>query len=84
MTHFTAENSIIASIIYTAIVAYSHYIPVEEECPKVKRDTKEASVGVEMMYQLIPKVLGGVILIPAKPVYLFSTNDTVVFIFEGK
>jgi len=84
MTRFTAENSIIASIIYAVTVAYYHYIPVEEEFPKVKRETKEASVGVEMMYQLTLKALGGLPIILVKPAYFFSTDDTVVFVFEGK
>jgi len=37
MTRFTVENSIITSITYVVTVVYSHYIPVEEECPKVKK-----------------------------------------------
>ena len=38
--------------IIEAMVEFSAVKRVEEECPKVKRDMKEASVGVKIMYQL--------------------------------
>ena len=81
---FTAENSIIASILYVIAVAYSHYIPCEVEDSCVKKDMEDAPIGVRMMYTLTQKALGGIPIRPIKPCYLFSTDDTVVYTFEGK
>ena len=53
-------------------------------CPRVQKDMKDAPVGVKMMYNLTSAALGGVPLHPIKPCYVLSTDDTVVYTFEGK
>ena len=44
----------------------------------------KAPVGVRMMYNLTHEALGNIPIRPVKPCYIFSTDDSVVYIFEGK
>ena len=82
-TRFTAENSLIASMIYSVAVAYSHYIPVESADNRTLKDISNAPTGVRVMYNMVSKALG-VPIIPVKPCYIYSSDDTVVYTFEGK
>ena len=39
--------------------------------------------GVKMLYKLIRNAYNNLPIIPVKPQYIFSTDDTVVYAFEG-
>ena len=74
----------IAFILYVVDVAYSHFIPSESKDTPIAKDTKTAPVGVRILYEMTSKALGGIPIRPVKPCYVFSTDDTVLYIFEGK
>lgn len=81
---FATENSIIADVCYAATVAASHFIPVLEIDKQVKNDFLVAPIGVQIMYQITSKTLGCTPVYPVKYFYVFSTDNSVVFAYEGK
>ena len=82
-TRFTAENSIIAAMSLALAIAYANYIPITEEDPSITKEMEDAPIGVKLMYDLVRKHYGCPIY-PVKPQYILSTDDTVVYVFEGK
>ena len=48
------------------------------------KDTKTAPISVHMMYKMTSKALGSIPIRPVKPCYVFSTDNTVIYTFEGK
>ena len=82
-TRFTAENSIICAMALALAIAYAHYIPITVEDPQILKEMEDAPIGVKIMYDLVRKHYGCPIY-PVKPEYMYSTDDTVVYVFEGK
>ena len=44
----------------------------------------DALIRVRMVYTLTPKAMGGIPIVSVQFCYVFSTNDTIVYTFEGK
>ena len=68
---------------FAIIVAHSHFIPVSAPCKKVERDMEKADIGVRILVEMVSQAWGTP-LIPVKPQYVFSPDDTMVYIYEGK
>ena len=45
---------------------------------------RDAPDGVKLLYKLVSEVYGNLPIFAVKPELLFSTNDTVNYIYEGK
>ena len=84
MTCFTAENSPIATVSYVIIFPFSHFIPVRKTCTNVRRDLDKASPGITLFYKIFLNYYGNAPVLPIKPQYIISTDDTVVYIFIVK
>ena len=75
-----------SAVAFAAVVASTHYVVAEEECPEMRMDMRneKISVGVRMLYDIVLKVNNNLPMIVVKPQYTLSTDDTVVYIFEGR
>ncbi|KAL7498904.1 hypothetical protein ACHAWT_008594 [Skeletonema menzelii] len=80
----TAESSIRAVLSLLAVIASGHFVPIDEECPDIKRQLRDADDKCRLLYDMVEEALGGVAVFPVKPEYIFSTDDTTCYIFEGK
>lgn len=67
-SRFTAKNSIIAPIVYAVAIAYFYYILTKPIDTRVEKVTFNAPIGVQIMYQLVPKIYGEVPIGPINPV----------------
>eukprot|EP00985_Skeletonema_marinoi_P025838 scaffold19360_cov223-Skeletonema_marinoi.AAC.1 len=83
-TRATAESSIRAVLSLLTVIASSHFIPVDEECPEIKSQLRDADDKCRLLYDMVVEALGGVSVYPVKPEYIYSTDDTTCYIFEGK
>ena len=81
---FTAKNALIAVLASGHTIAHLRYIIVENECTKVNKDMDNAPIFVKMIYNMTSKVYVNIIVFPVKLQYLVSTDDNLVYIFEGR
>ena len=84
-TRYTAENSLISSMCLLVLIACTHFVPVKEndkDVSKLLRHTEEN--GVRLMYDLVRKANKNLHMHPIAPEYIYSTDDTTDYIFEGK
>lgn len=58
-TRYTAENSLMSTVAFAAVVASTHYVLAEEECPETRADMKsdKVSVGVKLLYDIVDRRL---------------------------
>ena len=82
-TRFTAENSLISAMSFLVLVACTHYNISLETSINVKNEISEAENGVKMIYDMVSFQNDNLPMFPVKPEYVFSTDDTVNYIFEG-
>ena len=87
-TRFTAENSLISAVALTCVIVSTHYDVasyVDSELEKPMRpENNETPKGVQLIYNLISKTYGDLPIIPVLPCMIFSTDDTVNYIYEGE
>ena len=81
---FTAENSLISAMAFIMVVATTHFIIVPKESESIREDMKNASDGVKIMMKLLSSSYNKLPLFPLKPQYILSSDDTVMYIYEGK
>ena len=84
-TRYAAENSIRGAISLLSIIASTHFIPVNEEDPETRRilkDVKEKHPEIIELTEMVSKALG-VAVFPVLPQYIYSTDDTTEYIYEG-
>jgi len=84
-TRFAAENSIRGSISLLAIIASTHFIPVKKNDPELRKLVKELSKThpeVVMLMNMVSDALGTAVF-PILPQYIYSTDDTTEYIYEG-
>ena len=80
---YSAENSLMSAMALVVLVASTHYYVIPQEIAQVRNDMKTASDGVRMLYNVVSKAHGNVPVAPLKPQYIMSTDDTVVYTYEG-
>ena len=83
-TRYTAENSLISAMALLSVVACTHYMPAVEWQKDIEEEMKNASDGVLKLFKIMQKFYNNAPLTIVNPALLFSTDDTVQFIFEGK
>ena len=84
-TRHAAENSIRGAISLLAIIASTHFIPVREHDPSIIKQVKElaqTNPEIVQLMDLVNKELG-IDMFPVQPQYLYSTDDTTEYIYEG-
>ena len=81
---YIAENSLISAMAFLIIVANTHFILANEENDEIRKDMKDATVGVKMLYSMVSKAHGNWPVIPIKIQYIYSSDDTVIYAFENK
>lgn len=84
LTRFAAEHSIRGSVLNAAIMAAFHFITVDTEDLEIRNEIKRLDPEIGILYNLASKALGDLPVRPVKPELIFSTDDTTVFIYEGK
>ena len=84
-SRYTSENSLISSMALLLVIAATHYIVIEEDNLEVRLDMKKESTpkGVIKLYNMISSYYKNLPIFPIKPQYIFSTDDTVIYTFEG-
>ena len=78
----TAENSIRGSISTAATIASTHLIPVEEEDPDIRAELKTLPASTRLLINMVSTAWGCAVY-PVDPAYIYSTDDTTEYIFEG-
>ena len=81
---YTAENSLISAMAFLIVVASTHFILANEENDEIRKEMKDAPTGVKMLYDMVSKAHGNLPVIPIKTQYIYSSDDTVMYVFEGK
>eukprot|EP00957_Ditylum_brightwellii_P124933 9524057-Ditylum_brightwellii.AAC.1 len=66
------------------VVTTTHVITVEEESKELRREMGLASEGVQMKHAMLSTAYGNLPLFYIKPEYIFSMDNTVKYIYEGK
>ncbi len=82
-TRDVSEKSIRMVLSLLTCIGAGHFIPVDEECPEIKRQLKEVDDKCRLLYDMVVNALG-VSVYPVKPEYIYSTDDTTCYIFEGE
>ncbi|KAL7552482.1 hypothetical protein ACHAWF_015738 [Thalassiosira exigua] len=81
-TRFAAENSLRGSVSNVALIGSTHCIPVEKPDPDIAAELKTLPHATRMMVELVSHAWGCNVY-PVRPEYIFSTDDTTEYIFEG-
>ena len=69
---------------FLIVVASTHFILANEENDEIRKEMKDAPKGVKMLYDMVSKARGNLPVIPIKTQYIYSSDDTVMYVFEGK
>ena len=83
-TRYTAENSLISAMALLCVVAASHYFICDEDQLQIERDMSTAPEGVRFLYKKVSQHHNYLPIFAVRPELLFSTDDTVNYIYEGK
>ena len=76
---YTAEQSLRSTMAYLLTMCQTHYIPANQLEVKKKRVVSEGALKLKDM---VEDVLGCHTM-TVKPQYIYSTDDTVQYVFEG-
>ena len=68
---------------YIAVVAATHYSPVEYEDRKSYRQIKSSSEGAQELFKMVSEANRGMPLLCVRPSHVTTTDDVTVFAFEG-
>eukprot|EP00957_Ditylum_brightwellii_P187420 14273483-Ditylum_brightwellii.AAC.1 len=66
------------------VVATTYVITVKEESKELRREMRLASEGVQMMHKMLSAAYGNLPFFYIRPKYIFSMDDTVMYIYEDK
>ena len=81
----TAGKSLISAMVFlVVVVASTHFMCANEENDEIRKHMKDAPVGVKTLYDMVSKVHGNLPVIPIKTQFVYSSNDPVMYLFEGK
>ena len=69
---------------FLVVVASTHFILDNEENDKIRKDTEDVPVVIKMLYDMASKAHGNLPVIPIKTPYIYSSADTIIYVFEGK
>ena len=83
-TRYKAENSLISAMALLSVIACTHYIPAVEWQKDIEEEMKNSSASVLKLFKIMQTFYNNAPLTIVNPALLFSTDDTVQFIFEGK
>ena len=81
---FTAENSLISSMSFILVIASTHYMTTYDEQQETRQDMKDAPIDVKMLYSMVSTAYNDIPIFPIKPQYILSTDDSVVYTYQGK
>ena len=82
-TRYTAGNSLISAMVLICVVSTTHFgIPTEFQ-RKVENDMKVTDEGVSLLYKLVSKLYDNLPILPIKLELMFSTDDTVNYVYDG-
>jgi hypothetical protein len=65
------------------VIAATHFIPAFEEEYDMRKDLKGVSNETRQLYDLITDSHGGIPVYIVRPELVTSTDDRIVYIFEG-
>lgn len=78
----TAERSLRGAVGTAAVIASTHFIPLEEEDPDIQAELKTLPESTRMFTEMVSAAWGCPVY-PIDPAYIYSTDDTTEYIFEG-
>ena len=68
---------------FLMVVAYCHYIVLKEEDPEVLEELKKVDSDTRQLYNMVRLATNNLPVYPIKSHYVMSTDDTVVYVYEG-
>lgn len=77
-TRYTAEHSLISSMVLIMIVAVTHFDVSSEPLPALTKEVSEASDGVKLFYDLVSKAHNNLHIHPIRPELILSTDDYIL------
>ena len=87
-TRFIAENSWMSSVAFTVLVAATHFIGLSSSSPmyesQQKRLKSKSSDGAKQLFELVWRSTESKYIFVVLPHYVFSTDDTVTYIYQGE
>ena len=82
-TRNAAEHSLHGPICNLALIAFTHFIPVSNKDPDLRRaELQMLPKSTEQLVDAVPASWGAHI-VPVRPELIISTDDTTEYIFEG-
>ena len=69
---------------FLVVVVSIHFILANEGNDEIRKDMKDAPVGVKMLYDMVSKAHGNLPAIPIKTHYIYSSDDTAMYVLEVK
>ena len=82
-TRYTAKNSLISEMAIICVVSVTYFNVSTDFLREVENDMKVADEGVSLLYKLASKLYNNLPILPVKPELMFSTDDTVNFVYDG-
>ena len=84
-SRYTAENSLISSMCLVVLVAATHFIVVKQRDQEIEKMlTQTTNNGVKLMFNLVSKCNRNLPVIPLLPEYVYSSDVTTAYCYEGK
>ena len=83
-TRYTAEHSFISSMVLILVVVTTHYKVCDNVDSSLEKGINQVSDGIEILYRITRKAYDDLSIRPVKPQYLYSTDDTIYYVFKGK
>ena len=71
-------------MVFLVVIVSTHFILVNEGNYKIRKEIKDASFGVKVLYNMVSKAYGNLPVIRIKTQYMYYSDNTVMYFFEGK
>lgn len=81
-TRFASENSLRGAVALLATVSATHFIPTKLENDDLRQELKTLPSSTRLLSDMV-SIAWGCPVFPINPAYLFSTDDTTEYTYEG-
>ena len=81
---YTAEFFLISAMVLICVISATHFDISTKLQKKVENDMKVADEGVSLLHKLVYNLYNNLHILPVKLEIMFSTDDTVNYIYDGQ
>ena len=81
-SRYASENSLRGAMALLSMVGSTHFIPTKLENDDIRRELKTMPSSTRLLTDMV-SIAWGCPVFPINPAYLFSTDDTTEYTFEG-